>query len=907
MKKHLLIVPAVIWLCAAAHAQAPCGTMEYNRKLIEDNPQYQAVWDMLSERGPQFISGYRGGAPVITIPVVVHVVWKTTGQNISDAQILSQLDVLNEDFRRLNADTANTYSWAKPFAADPKFEFCLAVRDPNNDSTTGITRTQTTRSVFTVLGNEVKKPAMGGVAPWPTSDYLNIWVCNLETPVLGYAQFPGMDPSTDGIVVHYQAMGRFPANPFGTQYKGRSCTHEVGHWFNLRHIWGDDPGCGIDDEVDDTPLQTNEHFVCGSYNTCTDVPVDYNDMVQNYMDYSPDACMNLFTTGQTARMHDALNTYRSSLFNSLGCYSVYNPPMVDFSADATTACIGDTITFTDESINFPTSWQWSFPGGVPGSDTVEQPKVVYSSAGSYQVKLVATNVYGTDSLTKTVYITITGANDAVTLNESFESSTFAPGQWTISNPNADRTWTRNTTVSGFGASSACMKFDNFTSPLTTGKLDWFISDRLDFSGLVDPFVSLDVAYAKRSPLLSDTLKVMYSIDCGQSFLPLWSKGGSDLATAPDQSSAFTPTAAQWRKDTFSLAALAGFPTVNIALVNRSGSGNNIYIDNINISSTPQAAPVAEFTSDEVEGCPGASVKFFDESLNQPDTWSWSFSGGTPSCTTCQDPVVTFANAGTYDAMLTVTNALGTDSITKTAFITIHAAPSVTISKTDVVCFGQSTGSATANVTGGTPPYTYAWTGGGVQPTKNNLSAGTHTVTVTDSQGCKTIKSVTINQNQQIIVNTASTPNTGGGNGTATASGVGGVPPLSYLWNDPAAQTTSTATGLWGGSYKCTITDNVGCSKVVTVVVGGPPNGIDEPGTYALTVHPNPTNGWIQVELPFAADGQLEVFDVLGRVIRHEYISSKKALLDLGGVPRGNYIIIFRSDDFTATGTVAVMR
>jgi hypothetical protein len=258
---------------------------------------------------------------VVTIPVVVHVVYKTNAQNISDAQIQSQIDVLNEDFRRLNADRNNTPSVFSGVASDVEIEFCLASVDPDGNSTNGIVRRQTNKPSFS--NDNVKKTNKGGSSPWPTGDYLNIWVCNLSG-YLGYAQFPGGPASTDGVVCNFQAFGR------GNQYQlyanynlGRTATHEVGHWLNLRHIWGDG-GCSVDDFVSDTPLAGGPNYTGGSCtfpgpNSCNEGAGDLPDMFQNYMDYSDDVCMNLFTSGQKTRMQALFSGSRASLLNSNGC------------------------------------------------------------------------------------------------------------------------------------------------------------------------------------------------------------------------------------------------------------------------------------------------------------------------------------------------------------------------------------------------------------------------------------------------------------------------------------------------------------------------------------------------------------------------------------------------------------
>ena len=238
---------------------------------------------------------------IITLPVVVHVIYRNSQENISAAQIQSQIDVLNEDFRRANSDADNTWSQA----ADTQIEFKLATIDPNGNATTGITRKSSTKTSWGT-NDAMKKSSQGGVNPWNTSEYLNMWVCNIGGGILGYAQFPGGSASTDGVVMSPQYFGSsdkgsgfYLSAPFD---KGRTATHEVGHFLNLRHIWGDG-GCGVDDFVSDTPESDASNGGCATgHVSCGSV-----DMVQNYMDYSDDSCMNLFTLGQKNRMRSVLN------------------------------------------------------------------------------------------------------------------------------------------------------------------------------------------------------------------------------------------------------------------------------------------------------------------------------------------------------------------------------------------------------------------------------------------------------------------------------------------------------------------------------------------------------------------------------------------------------------------------
>ncbi|GFE71909.1 zinc metalloprotease [Chroococcus sp. FPU101] len=255
---------------------------------------------------------------VITIPVVVHVVFNISAENISDAQIESQIRILNEDYRMTNADINLVPDPFKPFKADTYIQFKLAVRDPEGRPTTGITRTRTSQGSFSFT-DEVKFDSTGGKDAWPADQYLNIWVCNLSGGLLGYAQFPGGEPETDGVVILYTAFGDIgtAASPGNLFNKGRTTTHEVGHWLNLRHIWGDDFGaCTGSDDVDDTPNQANSNIGKPQFPriTCGNSP--NGDMFMNYMDYVDDDSMFMFTIGQVARMRAILDGPRNSLKTS---------------------------------------------------------------------------------------------------------------------------------------------------------------------------------------------------------------------------------------------------------------------------------------------------------------------------------------------------------------------------------------------------------------------------------------------------------------------------------------------------------------------------------------------------------------------------------------------------------------
>lgn len=348
--KLLFLLFAFFSLSATAFTQRNCGAMELLEQEIQQDPDRLQRLEALEE----FTRNYQPGIvekAVRTIPVVVHIVYRTNTENISAAQIQSQLDVLNADFRRQNSDADNVWSQA----ADSEIEFCLATVDPNGNATSGIIRQPTTRNGFGT-NNSVKSAGSGGSNAWPAGDYLNMWVCNIGGGILGYAQFPGGAASTDGVVMDYRYFGTIgtATAPFNL---GRTATHEVGHYLNLRHIWGDG-GCGASDFVGDTPDSDGPNYSCSLGN----VACGTTDMVQNYMDYSDDACMNLFTQGQKTRMLAALEGARGSLLNSIGCGTPSGGGGGNTCNDAEVS-----LTLITDNYGSETTWTLTGPGGQVAS------------------------------------------------------------------------------------------------------------------------------------------------------------------------------------------------------------------------------------------------------------------------------------------------------------------------------------------------------------------------------------------------------------------------------------------------------------------------------------------------------------------------------------------------------------
>jgi gliding motility-associated-like protein len=341
-----------------------CSTVEYEKELrqkfpnrLNDKDFEQWISPLIKEHQLKVASKTAKTASIITIPVVVHVIHNGdaigTGENITDAQVRSQIKVLNEDFRRLMGTRgANNNS----VGADTEIEFCLAAVDPSGNMTNGINHKQLSNESFTQTEvNTIVKPSN----QWDPTKYLNIWTVRFtDNTLLGFAQFPsnsslsgintnGGEASTDGVAISYNAFGSADFNDgtfiLNNTYKyGRTTTHEVGHWLGLRHVWGDG-GCEVDDYCNDTPVAAEANYDCpASKDTCPSNPGV--DMIENYMDYTKDACMNVFTNDQKTRMLTVLanSPRRKELVTSSTCNSDFSFSLI---SDLKEVCVPASTTY----------------------------------------------------------------------------------------------------------------------------------------------------------------------------------------------------------------------------------------------------------------------------------------------------------------------------------------------------------------------------------------------------------------------------------------------------------------------------------------------------------------------------------------------------------------------------------
>lgn len=686
MKKVFYSLLAIAFSLNAVAQHRTCYSVEAVNKLRATNPNYNQQmqqqeevlrkWVQTNQQDPN----YQARA-VRTIPVAVHVIYNTSAQNVSDAAVQTMINQLNMDYRKLNSDFSTARAAVQGFAADAQIEFCLAQQKPDGSATNGIEHVFTNEACYDVdtETDKMKSSSTGGADPWNPSKYLNVYIVHLcgSSPqtggVAGYAYIPAAGnglhgSSIDGLVIDYS---------IGMGAGNRTWTHEIGHYLGLHHTWGDlsANACGnvfpdTDDGFSDTPDSKEANFGCPYAASCTGNS-SYGDQVENYMDYSD--CTVMFTTQQANYMNSVLTNIRSSLITNNNACATSGAPVANFTGTPTTICPGQTVSFTSTSTGTNLTYAWQFPGGTPSTSTIANPTVTYNTAGTYNVTLTVTSGGQSDPEVKTAYITVSGAT-SLPLAEGFEGATFPPANWALNNPDADLTWVRTTSASGFGTSTASAYVNNYAYN-AAGQYDWLITPSYSFSGVSNGRIKWDYAYAPyASTGYADSLEVMYSTNCGTTWTSLWKKGGTQLSTiSGTNTNNFVPTAAQWKKDSVALSALNGQANVKFAFRNRNTYGNNLFLDNVNIynaSASGGSAPVADFVGNPTTVIVGNSVAFTDLSTNSPTTWNWTFNGGTPGTSTSQNPTIIYNTVGQYAVTLVAGNTNGNNSVTKTAYINV---------------------------------------------------------------------------------------------------------------------------------------------------------------------------------------------------------------------------------------------
>lgn len=631
----LYILMAIFGLQAIAQNQEfrHCDTDHKWQEAIKQDPGALERNNLLREFRKQFEKeGFAervmnsNGSILYRIPLVFHVIHTYGSENISKAQILDAVNSMNLSFQKLNPDTGVVVPLFQPIFANPQIEFVLANLDPQGNCTDGITRTY---SPLTASANDNVKALIA----WPSNRYFNIWVVkNIASGAAGYAYYPGINAAIDGVVMRHDYTGSFgTAN--NSNYTERSLTHEAGHWLDLPHTWGstntpgDPNNCNTDDGISDTPNTIGvDNFSCNtSQVTCGSV-----DNVQNYMDYA--SCHYMFTEGQKAAMHAALNSSaggRNNLWQNsnllltgteIGRIVQTCAPKADFDQKTRQVCQGGSVSFTDVSWGGEaTSRIWYFPGGNPASDTSRTPSVSYAQPGFYDVELHVTNGAGTDVIVRPGIVQVypSPGQVAAPVSESFESITFPGNGWSIENTGITNGWAL-TALAGATGSRSLRLINQSGNP--SGSVDAFLTPTFDFSGISGAQLSFKYAFAAKNSNDSSVLKVFVSNNCGTSWQPRLTKIGSVLRTAPNTTGAFVPTATQWFTETINLSSttFSGRPSILLRFEFTNDLANNIYIDDINITGvTGVTETAANRYGFEVYPNPARERVFFQLETMQP--------------------------------------------------------------------------------------------------------------------------------------------------------------------------------------------------------------------------------------------------------------------------------------------------
>ncbi len=578
------------------------------------------------------------------IPVVFHIVHNGGPENISREQIEDAISLINIDYNKLNADTGtgHTYPDFTALRADCQIEFRLAKLDPAGNCTDGIIRhfdPQTNYGYFTTMTDYC----------WHPSRYLNIFTVNFIYPegislpdgafIGGMSPFPpsntlsqaltGGDTLADGVLIRHDGIGSIgTATTLGgmpINALNRTFTHESGHYFNLYHpfqtgplcvLFGSD-GCGSSilgcgDEVADTPpVQTasqNTSINCyapGSRNTCTNDNPDKPDMIENYMDYQWGYCTNLFTQGQLARINATMQADRKKLWSKenliltgvMDTTPSHCAPIAEFIVNSKLVCAGGNLQFTDFSYSGQAqSWSWTFDGGTPSTSTDQNPLVTYNTPGIYSVTLKAINANGSDSIMKQDLVTVkplTGSVQAP-FTEDFEAVNLNNG-WYVNN-DAGNAW--EITDTAFYSGTKSIRLKNFTGN-NAGSFDEFITPAYDMTLLPTdgtPMIKFRLAYAGKinagtivtpSDTSFDALKMFVSVDCGESWSEKYSEAGIALSSTNAVSGSFAPAStAEWKLVSRPLPySYLSNNHVMFKFVFHANAGNNLYIDDINITGS----------------------------------------------------------------------------------------------------------------------------------------------------------------------------------------------------------------------------------------------------------------------------------------------------------------------------------
>ena len=778
MRKSVLIVMLAFLSSYVLMSQElpECGSTIVQESEIEDNTLFQRRLFNLESR---LIVGRTNGmelrdGEICVIPVVVHVLHVGenigNGSNISDAQVQSALVALNEDFRKIAGTNGDGNG------ADVGIEFCLALRDPDGNSTNGIIRSDASsipsyldEGIGVGQGSGADEVTVKSFSVWPKDDYLNIWIVNeIEdndggSGIQGFAYFP-FNSVKDGVTLLHNSFGTI-GNLKNYTDMNRTTSHEVGHFLGLYHTFQNSTDC------DETNCESQGDRVCDTpvtviNSSCSSPECSGTQQIENYMDYTGQTCKNMFTEGQKVRMRFTLFEERGSLLESLGCV-----PVSEYDASVS-------------SVNYPTGSLCS---------------------GNIFPEVTITN-YGGQDLTS-LEIQHSVDNGAI---ESFDwSGNLAPGASELvtlplvsvgsgthifyansASPNggSDEYSSNDAAQSGFSLSSGVIATVNINIDYAGSETTWAIIQEGDVLSSGGPYID-------NNPGVIMTHNVCLSEDCYE--FVIYDEYGDGL----------------------------GFLVGDYEVLD--GSGNQVAFGQNNFGDSAShefclEAPVGDppsssFTASTEAICMDESVNFNSTSLGDPSGWSWQFEGGTPSTSSSENPQnIQYTNPGNYSVTLTTTNTFGADVETIDQMITVQASPDIAVTSSDILCNGANDGAASVTASSGS---SILWSTGGTENQTTNLSANSYSVTATSSIGCASSVNFTISEPQELSLTVLKSDITcfGAADGTASATVNGGTSAYNYSWSSGS----NSITGLDEGVYSLLVSDANGCETSAEFAVVQP--------------------------------------------------------------------------------------
>lgn len=612
-------------LYSIAQEEKTCGNAAILRELFAEHPELEQANQQLLLNSQQFQQQRDGSIrSIFTIPVVFHIIHEYGSENISDAQVIDQLAILNRDYRKLNADTASVIPEFDSIIADCNIEFRLATIDFAGNCTNGIEHIY---SHETKNGDDYSK-----LNQWPRNKYLNVWVVNkMRDGVAGYAYYPssveGFLIFADGIIILNDYIGSIGTS---NVFSSRALTHEIGHWLGLSHVWGDtnDPmvACG-DDGIADTPPTRGFNFCPNDVGHISNYPTNarictpgVTENFQNYMEYS--YCSKMFTFDQSDYMNYTLSNPTAARNNLVTAENLTETgadvtsaplcsPVADFYPSERYVCSGESVSFNDVSWRATVSnYLWSFPNGTPSTSTSANPSVIFNTPGYHSATLTVSNATGTDSKTisDAVWVSFPWVDNIGPHSEDFEGAT--ADDWLIENPEGNSEKWQLLLGIGFSGNH-CYRLNYYSNGSTSNpdpfyqnrlgnNTDNLISPAFDLSNTSSATLTFNYAAASRAPSndeMTDELKVYSSVDCGKNWTLRKTISGPTLMSAGFTGSSFVPSALnQWSNATVNLGASVLQDNVRFKFEYTSSDyPNNIYIDDVNVNGTLGTNDVDEST------------------------------------------------------------------------------------------------------------------------------------------------------------------------------------------------------------------------------------------------------------------------------------------------------------------------